>query len=247
MSTQGRVVAVTGAGQGLGRAIAVAFSDAGFDVALFGRTQSKLDAAATLLKGRSLSVVADLTAPDQVRAGFARMVEALGGLDVLVNNAGGFVPFPIDLGTDDEILNIVQQNFLAPIYCIREAIGLMRARGAGDIVNITSQSAQTPQPHMIVYGAAKAGVEALSRGLRAELRGEPIRVMTLQPGVIAGTELDPAWADRMQAYAAAQAKGGMEKTFAFPGASPQSIAAAIVHAVCAPRDICLQTIEARGA
>jgi NAD(P)-dependent dehydrogenase (short-subunit alcohol dehydrogenase family) len=180
-----------------------------------------------------------------VRGAFATVERVFGGLDVLINNAGGFVPFPIERATDEDIARIIGQNLTLPIYCLREAIPLLRKREAGDIVNISSQSADTPQPHMIIYGAAKAGLEAISQGLRYELKGEPIRVTTLQPGVIQKTDFDPAWADRRESFRAAMNKAGLADTFIFPGSSAHSIAAAVVHAVTAPRDISFETIKVR--
>jgi NADP-dependent 3-hydroxy acid dehydrogenase YdfG len=245
--TQGyrRVAAVTGAGQGLGRAIAIAFAEADFDLVLLGRSASKLKQTSSLVAANSLILPADLTDPDQVRGAFASIEQKFGGLDALINNAGGYVPFPIEQATDEEIAGIVGQNLMLPIYCLREAIPLLRKRGVADIVNISSQSADMPQPHMIVYGAAKAGLEAISQGLRYELKGERIRVTTLQPGVIQETDFDPLWDDRRESFRAALKNAGIAEMFSFPGSSANSIAAAVVHAVTAPRDISFETIKVR--
>jgi NAD(P)-dependent dehydrogenase (short-subunit alcohol dehydrogenase family) len=241
-----RVAAITGAGQGLGRALAVASSRAGYRVVLIGRTLAKLEQTQSLLSGPSLAVTADVTASDQVRSAFARIEAECGGLDVLINNAGSYSSFHFDRATDEEIHDAVNQNLLGPMWCIREAIPLMKRRGAGDIVDISTQSVDTPQPYMIVYAAAKAGLEALTRGLRNEFYGEGIRFLTVTLGVIADSVIDPKWLDLQDAYLVALKRCGLEQAFVYPGAKPESIAAAVLHAIAAPRDIYLQQIDARG-
>jgi NAD(P)-dependent dehydrogenase (short-subunit alcohol dehydrogenase family) len=241
-----RVAAITGAGQGLGRALAIAFSRGGYRVALIGRTLAKLEQTQSLLSGPSLLVTADLRVSAQVRSAFARIEAECGGLDVLINNAGSYSSFRFDQATDEEIHDAVNQNLIAPMWCIREAIPLMKRRGVGDIVDISTQSVDTPQPYMIVYAAAKAGLEALTRGLRNEFYGEGIRFLTVTLGVIADSVIDPKWFELKDAYLAALKRCGLEQTFVFPGATSESIAASVLHAIAAPRDIYLQQIDVRG-
>ena len=243
---QRRVAVVTGGGQGLGRETALAFSRAGHDVVIIGRTASKLEAVAAQMAGRCLPLVADLTDPDQVRAAFGRIGDTFGGIDVLVNNAASYRPFPFDTATDKDVIDMVSLSLLAPIWCTREALPLIRQRRLGDIVNISTQSVDFPQPLMIVYAAAKAALETLSRGLRYELVDEPIRVMVFQLGVVAGTQPEPDWLALQDRYVDGVTRAGIDRMFVFPGAEPSSIAASIVHAVTAPRDIYLETVVVRG-
>src|ERR1700722_17695349 len=112
MSESRRVAVVTGGGQGLGRAIAIAFGAAGYDVAVIGRTSAKLEETVAMLGGRGISVVADLTSPNEVRAAFATIVESLGGVDVLVNNAANYVPFRFESASDHEITGMIAQSLL---------------------------------------------------------------------------------------------------------------------------------------
>jgi NAD(P)-dependent dehydrogenase (short-subunit alcohol dehydrogenase family) len=240
-----RVALVTGAGQGLGRAIAHALSEAGITVAALGRTQAKLDAVVASLPGPGLAVTCDLTDPGQVRRAFAKVTEALGGLDILVNCAAEYAHFRLEDGSDEQIDRIVAQSLTSAIYCMREAIPLLRRRG-GDIVNISSQSAEMPQPFMTVYGAAKAGLEAISQGLRWELKGDDIRIIVCQVGIIQGTTAAPGFAEiRDQVYGLWQ-KTGIAQMYARPGSPPDGIAQAVVHAVTAPRDVYIQTLRLRG-
>ena len=154
-------------------------------MAVIGRAASKLDETISQMTGSGPAVAAGLTDSDAVRTAFASVVAVFGAIDVLVNGAASYSPFPIDRGTDAQIVDVVTRIFIASIYCTREAVKLMRQRGGGDIVNISSQSVETPQPYMSVYAAAKGAVEVLSRGLRYELTGENIRVMVFQLGIVA--------------------------------------------------------------
>jgi len=194
-----------------------------------------------------MAVVADHGDPEQVRSAFREIVEALGGVDVLINNAASYSPFRVDEASDEQLSDMMTNSLLGPIHCIRESIPLMRARGAGDIVNISTQSVETPQPYMTVYAAAKAGLETLSKGLRFELKGEPIRITVFQVGVIADTIDDEDWepARRAQIHEAFDASG-VGPLYVYPGSSAQSLASSVAHVVTAPRDVCLQYVEARG-
>ncbi|MAG34260.1 MAG: hypothetical protein CL908_25560 [Deltaproteobacteria bacterium] len=248
MSSRGsRVAVVTGGGQGLGRAIALALDRAGLDVAVLGRTRAKLDETVAMMSGRGMALVADHGDPDQVRTAFGEIAKALGGVDVLINNAASYSPFRVAEARDEQISDIMMNSLMGPIYCIRESIPLMKARGAGDIVNISSQSVETPQPYMTVYAAAKAGLETLSRGLRYELKGEPIRITTFQVGVISDTVENEDWEpDRRAKIHEAFDASGVGPLFIYPGSSSESLAASVAHVVTAPRDVCLQHVEVRG-
>ncbi|MFC3173687.1 SDR family oxidoreductase [Novosphingobium bradum] len=245
MTQAGKVAVVTGAGQGLGRALAIALSEAGFKVALLGRTLAKLEATAALCPGECLPLSCDLIDPDRVREAFARIVARFGRVDVLVNNAASYAAFPLDGATDSQIIDVVHQSLVAPMFCAREAIARMRATG-GDIVNISTQSVISPQPLMIVYAAAKGGLEIFSRGLRNELRGENIRVLTVQLGVVAGTVVDDLAEDVRERYGQALRNAGLDRAFVFPGSEPADIAASVVHAVTAPRTTIIEDIVIRG-
>ncbi len=246
MSGNGAVAIVTGGGQGLGRGIAIALSEAGFRVAILGRTLAKLQATADLCTGECLPVACDLIDPDQVRAAFATVTDTFGRLDVLVNNAASYEAFPLTDARDDQIVNVVTQSLIAPMYCSRQAVIEMLKGGGGDIVNISTQSVLTPQPTMIVYSAAKGGLDVFAQGLRNEFRGENIRVLTVQIGVVADSVLDTADPEGTAKYLAGLERAGLEKAFVFPGSKPADIAASIVHAVTAPRNTVIEDIVIRG-
>jgi NAD(P)-dependent dehydrogenase (short-subunit alcohol dehydrogenase family) len=246
MADKKRTAVVTGAGQGLGRAVALALSASGIEVAAIGRTESKLQSVVAEARSKIVAVPADLTDPEQVRKAFQSAATQLGGIDILVNCAAEYSPFRIDEATDSQITNMVAVSLTATIFCMREAIHWMRKRGAGDIVNVTTQSVVLPQPFMTVYAAAKAGVETISEGLRYELKGEDIRVVICQIGVIANTVLKPGFNELQNRMGELWAKTGVGPMYAFPGSEPDTIAASIVHAINAPRDTYIQTIQLRG-
>jgi len=246
MSTESKVAIVTGGGQGLGRGIALALSEAGFRVAILGRTLSKLEATAGLCAGECLPVACDLIDPDQVRAAFDTVVKAFGRLDLLVNNAASYAAFELTEARDEQIVDVVTQSLIAPMFCSRQAVIEMRKVGGGDIVNISTQSVLTPQPMMIVYSAAKGGLDVFAQGLRNEFKTENIRVLTVQIGVVANSTLDVADPEGAAKYKEKLERAGLSKAFVFPGSTPADIAASIVHAVTAPRNTVIEDMVIRG-
>ncbi len=229
--TEGRVAFVTGAGQGVGRATAIALSAAGIEVAAIGRTQAKLDETVALLPGREVAITADLTDPDQVRGAFKATHEALGGVDILINCAAEYSPFRINEGTDHQITNMIAQSLTSALFCMRDAVGLMRERGGGDIVNITTQSAEMPQPFMSVYGAARAAVETLSQGLRCELKDEDFRVIVLQLGIVANTSMKPGFLEERERMWDLWRRTGIGPMYAYPGAPAERSRGTYIHEI----------------
>jgi len=250
MTEERRVAVVTGAGQGLGQATAVALARAGLDVALLGRTVTKLEDTAGMIDCRHEIVGVDLSDGQATKAAFEQVRASLGRIDVLINNAAIYNPFRLDEGTDEQIEGMIANSLTGPVFCLREAICHMRASGkGGDIVNVTSQSVQMPQPFMVLYSAAKAALETMSQGLRNELRGEPFRITNFSVGVIRSEQELAIWTSEefKERVTGAFADSGVAPFFTFPGASVKSLAASIVHAVTAPSDIILEQIDARGS
>ncbi|NOX58104.1 MAG: SDR family oxidoreductase [Planctomycetes bacterium] len=182
-----QVVAVTGGGSGIGRAIALEFARHGADVVLSGRTESKLDAVADEVRatGSKCEVfVADVASRDGA-AGLIRTTEiAFGRLDVLVNNAGQAVLAnieSIDLQAFDDMLAI---NAAAPVYTSQAAFALMKKQGGGTIINISSMAADDPFPGLGAYGATKAFVNLLTKALGNEGKPHGIRAFAIGPGAV---------------------------------------------------------------
>lgn len=175
-----RVIVITGAGVGLGRALARRFVKEGETVVLLGRTASKVEAAAEEIGERATGIGCDVADPDSVRAAFAQIEASHSRVDVLINNAAIFEPFLVANASDEQILNTVATNLAGPMLCARAAIPLM-ADGA-HIINVSSESAGMHFPHLTIYQSTKAGLERFSESLRTELEADGIRVTNVRAG-----------------------------------------------------------------
>jgi len=180
---QNKVVFITGASSGIGRACAFEFARAGARVVLTARSEDKLRGlAAEIGPDRALPIVMDVTvAADRTRA-LAQAKERFGGIDVLVNNAGWASFASVQHQPTDHIEQMVRLNFLAPIAMIQAVLPEMLARRTGQIINISSVVGHQAIPRMTVYSATKSARAALTTGLRMELRGSGIDVLLVAPG-----------------------------------------------------------------
>lgn len=203
-----KVIVITGAGVGLGRALARRFASEGHQVVLLGRTLAKVEAAATEIGDAAKAVRCDVGNPDSVREAFAAIEEQHGKVDVLINNAAIFEPFLLQNATDAQILNAVNTNLAGPMFMIRSAVPLMSA--GSHIFNITSESVDMNFPHLSVYQASKAGVERLSKSMDSELESLGIRVTNVRAGQMyeEGKVWEAAPEDQM-AFAKAAAERGI--------------------------------------
>jgi NAD(P)-dependent dehydrogenase (short-subunit alcohol dehydrogenase family) len=203
-----KIIVITGAGVGLGRALARRFVAEGETVVLLGRTASKVEAVAAELGERAMAVGCDVSSADSVRAAFAAIAKRHPRIDVLINNAAIFQPFLIAEATDDQIVQAIGTNLTGTIFCSRAAIPMM---GPGSyIFNLSSESVEVPFPHLLVYQSSKAAVERFSQGLEAELEPSGIRVSCVRAGPMMeegkAWDVDPAAAVR---FGIASAKVGL--------------------------------------
>src|SRR6478735_9824670 len=195
MTERSRAVLVTGASRGIGAAIARAFAAAGDRVAVhYGASQGAADEVAASLEGDGHVVVgADLADPEAVRAMVAAAAEGLGGLDVLVNNAGVFTQHPITDTTYEEWQRAWEDtlavNLLGPANAAWCAVPHMIEAGGGRIVNVSSRGAFRGEPRSPAYGASKAAIIAFGQSLARALGPHRIAVTTVAPG---WTETDMA-------------------------------------------------------
>ena len=192
---EGRAVLVTGASRGIGAAIARAFASEGDCVAVHhGRNAEKAEAVAASLPGSGHVVVgADLRDPDAVRAMVDAAAAGLGGLDVLVNNAGIFTPHPIAETTYEEWQrgwgDTLGVNLVGAANVTWCAVRHMLPAGSGRIVNVASRGAFRGEPGQPAYGASKAGIIAFGQSLARDLGPRGITVTAVAPGF---TETDMA-------------------------------------------------------
>ncbi|HXJ37472.1 MAG TPA: SDR family oxidoreductase [Candidatus Eisenbacteria bacterium] len=189
LDLDGRRALVTGAGAGIGRAIAIWLARAGCDVAVndLDRGRAAETVELVLRAGRSSTVaVADVRRESDVAAMVEETLRALGGLDVAVNNVGmlgGHHARPF-LETDvAAIRGVVDQNLVATaLSCHAEATAMVRQGSGGVIINVSSGESGRPSPGLAVYGAAKAAINHLTRTLALELGPHGIRVNAMAPG-----------------------------------------------------------------
>lgn len=182
MNLKGKGCLVTGAGTGIGRATAWALARKGVRLVVFGRRVGPLEhLAGTLLDaGAEAHVVAgDLSnAADRTRA-IGAAAKKLGGLDLLINNAGNVRGGRLDKIGEDEIRAMMDVDLLAPLLLTREALPYLRQSGDAAIVNVASSIALIGVPFYVTYAAAKAGLARFGEALRRELLDEGVHVMTI--------------------------------------------------------------------
>lgn len=175
-----KTIVITGAGDGLGRALARRFAKDGDTVVLLGRTLSKVEAVASEIGEPAFAVQCDVGNADSVRAAFAQVAERHPKIDVLINNAGIFEPFTIRNVTDAQIAAMVGTNLLGPIHCMREGVKLLGA--GGHVINVTSESVRVKFAMLWLYEATKTAVEHLSESIGRELEAEGIRTTVVRAG-----------------------------------------------------------------
>ena len=187
--TSSTVAFVTGGSRGIGYAIAAAMIERGAAVAISGVDKGRLEKAraSLLASGTSARVLAlqlDVRDGAAVRAAMSSVVSELGGLDVLVNNAGvGFFADLADMAPDDWS-RVIDTNLTGVYYCCHAAIPHLRTRGGGWIINISSLAGKNPIVGAAAYCASKAGLNALSEVLMQEVRHDGIRVSCVAPGSV---------------------------------------------------------------
>jgi 3-oxoacyl-[acyl-carrier protein] reductase len=193
------VALVTGAGRGLGRAIAQALGERGMRVAAVDRDESLLDWTRDPdRRGRFLAIPGDVRRATSVEEVVARVDAELGGLDVLVNNAGVLTVTRSEELDDDVWEPIVQTNLGGTIRLCKGCYPLLRRSGSASIVNISSITAALGLPGRLAYAASKAAIESVTRTLAVEWGPVGIRVNAIAPGFIA-TEGARAFQDRGEA------------------------------------------------
>lgn len=189
-----KVIVITGAGVGLGRALARRFAADGETVVALARTLAKVEAVAKEAGGNAMAVQCDVGSPDSVKAAFAAIAKKHPKIDVLINNAAIYEPFLIQDATDAQIMNSVHTNLAGPILCCRAAIPLLD-RGS-QIINVGSESvAMNPYPHLVMYQSSKAGLDRFTEGLRHELQSSGIRVTNVVAGAMFDKEKPMELAD----------------------------------------------------
>ena len=184
MQFDGKVALITGAGRGIGRAIAVAYAKEGAKLALAARTLSELEETARqaeALGAATCVIPCDVTDPQQVEAMVASTLDCYPTIDILVNNAG--IVGPVGPLQDNDIshwVRTIQLNVIGVFLCCRAVLPTMLARNSGKIVNMSGVGGRS----LSAYGASKAALVDITETLYQELRGTHIQVNAMSPGSI---------------------------------------------------------------
>ncbi len=185
LAGQGKPIAlVTGAGRGIGRAVALRLSAAGLRVALTARSAPELADTAAACAGETLVAPADITDTVAVEGIFAAVEHTWGPVAVLVANAGAGFSARIEKTGDDDWQRMLDINLTAPFRCMRRAVPAMRRAGYGRIVVVASNAARVGEPYIAGYAASKHGVLGLVRSAAAELASSGVTVNAVCPGYV---------------------------------------------------------------
>ncbi|MBM3756459.1 MAG: glucose 1-dehydrogenase [Acidobacteria bacterium] len=189
----GHQAVVTGAGRGIGRAIALAFASAGADVACLARTQPDVESLATEIRAlgrRALAIPCDVNQVEALQAAVAVVARGFGALSILVNNAGGSGPNDPLKTSPERFLQSLQWNVLPAYTLTCQCVPLMRKSGGGSVINITSAAARYAQRSFSSYGTAKAALTQLTRLLAQDFAPD-VRVNAIAPGPVVTASLKP--------------------------------------------------------
>ena len=180
-----KVVTITGASSGIGEACARLLAQQGCHLTLAARSEEKLRTLAAELPTESLVVRADMTIPADISAMIERSLERFGRIDIMLANAGVYIPGQFAEGDIDEMTRMLTLNVDAVMRCAHAVIPAMQAGGGGDIVVTSSISGHMDIVGEPVYSASKNAVQTFVHTLRRQLAGDGIRVMSIAPGPVA--------------------------------------------------------------
>ena len=179
---------MTGGTKGIGRGIAAALARAGTDICISARHEQEIVAAVAELseigEGRVTGAVCDVRDYDEVKALFDHTVMEFGGVDILINNAGIGIFVPVEDMSPEDFRAVLETNLFGVFYCCHEAIPLLKKRGGGYIINISSLAGTNAHPQMAAYNASKFGLNGFSEALMQEVRHDGIKVSYIMPGSV---------------------------------------------------------------
>jgi len=233
MASKGKVAIITGAGSGVGRAVAIAFLKDGYNVVLAGRRKDALEETIRLAGAgadQALAVPTDVTDPQSVKALFAACKERFGRLDVLFNNAGVSAPgVPLEELTYEQWQKVVDTNLTGPFLCTQEAFRIMKDQNprGGRIINNGSVSAYAPRPNSAPYTATKHAISGLTRSTSLDGRKYDIACGQIDIGN-AATDMAAKMAEGVP-----QADGSIRKE---PLMDVTHVANAVLHMASLPLD-----------
>jgi NADP-dependent 3-hydroxy acid dehydrogenase YdfG len=239
---EGRVAVVTGASSGIGAATALALAREGAAVALGARRRDRLDGLAKRISsdgGRAFVREVDVSEERQARDFIHAASEELGGVHVLVNNAGVMLLGPVAGADTADWRRMIEVNLLGVLWCTHAALPLIASGGGGDIVNVSSVAGRRADAGAAVYNMTKFGVHGFSEALRQEALHVNVRVTTVAPGFVA-TELQGHNENPVVVQVMERAREQIGEVL-----HADDIASAIVYAVSQPPHVCLNEVLVR--
>jgi NADP-dependent 3-hydroxy acid dehydrogenase YdfG len=239
---EGKVAAITGASSGIGEAAAQALVREGAKVSLAARRKERIDELATRLGSEGAEAIAietDVTDEEQAGAFIADTNERLGGLDILINNAGVMLLGPVAGAPTEQWRQMLEVNLLGLLYCTHAALPIMGEAGSGHIVNVSSVAGRTAGAGSGVYNMTKWGVVGFSEALRQECGHANVRTTVIEPGWV-DTELQGHNEHPMVVEAMEKMIKQIPKIL-----EPDDIANAIVYATSQPEHVSVNEILIR--
>ena len=183
-----KIAIVTGGTKGIGHAIAESLVRAGAQVAITARNEDEIGTTVADLKkfgtGTAAGYVCDVRDYEQVKSVVATIAKEFGGLDILINNAGVGIFASVESMSVEDFRTVLETNVFGVFYCCHEAVPLMKQRGGGYIINISSLAGANPHAEMAAYNASKFGLNGFSEALMQEVRHEGIKVSYIMPGSV---------------------------------------------------------------
>lgn len=193
MKFKDKLVVITGAGKGIGRALAIAYSNEGAMPVILDKNQDHLNGTRELIEKKgntSMQLKLDVTDVHAIEKTFAKIQSSFGNVDILINNAGlGIIKSLYDLSIE-EWDYVINTNLRGTFACSREASKIMKNQGGGSIVNIASTRAMMSEANTFPYSASKGGILALTHSLAVSLGQHQIRVNAISPGWIQTEEYE---------------------------------------------------------
>src|SRR5438270_9313296 len=187
MKIHQKTAVVTGGTKGIGFAIAESLVKAGAQVMICGRGKKELRYAVDDLSalGQAAGEICDVRSEDQVRIMLGEAERVFGGVDILINNAGmGIFGKTVEEMSADEFREMLETNLFGVFYSCHHAVPLMKRRGGGYIINISSLAGQNAHPRMAAYNASKFGLNGFSEALMQEVRQDDIKISYICPGSV---------------------------------------------------------------
>ncbi len=190
MDLKGKNIVITGASRGIGKAAALRLAQEGANIVIAARNQETLDQAVTEIQGKAsgkiIGVSTDVSLLEDLRKLHETAISELGGIDVLINNAGVSSQYPFDKQPIEDLERLVNTNYLGYVRMIRLVIPEMIAKKSGAIINMVSGSTLVdPVPRTFVaYSSIKVGLRAFLKGLFWEMRDHGIKITSILPGVV---------------------------------------------------------------